>query len=194
MRRRLFSGDVNSAGPYVEVVAAVTRHLPVFSEDFVFSGQVEPYFEFEALVTAAVRTFDTLRFPLWKAFGGCGSTPNSFARVLDRITLPSELADLGRRSHALFLEAKEYCHCIQHYAHFGARLPFARVTLLPADLWSMSAKIPDNPSAKAYDLFTFDRDLDALSFGWEFASGTINALDQVVRALPMRSTAEQPGT
>ena len=37
----------------------------------------------------------------------------------------------------------------------------------------MSVRIPDNPEAKAATKFTYDRDLEAMTYAWELATDLI---------------------
>ena len=80
---------------YRNVIAAQVRSDPslaFFSTDFYSSWEEAPYFEFEALVTAAIRTFDTARFLLSGFFLGNGKVP---ACLLPRIH-----REAPRASHA----------------------------------------------------------------------------------------------
>ena len=158
-------------------------NLNPFSDDFALSGAVTPYFELEALVTAAVRSFDTARFAIWKAFGTESSTPNNFERTVTLCKLPNTLQSTFHHALATYKRAKGYRDCIQHYAHFGARLPFVRIQLLDNAVWSALAMLPDNPEVRSYDRFVYDGRLDALSYGWHLADSVAMYLNEIVSAL-----------
>jgi hypothetical protein len=68
--------------------------------------------------------------------------------------------------------AKEYRDCIQHYVAVGAG-SWAKLTHIDDLFWTMSVRIPDNPEAKAATKFTYDRDLEAMTYAWELATDLI---------------------
>jgi hypothetical protein len=183
---------------YVDVLKRVTRNgkdLTLVSKDFIYSGAVSPYFEFDALITAAVRAYDTLRFPLWTAFGPRGSVPSNFQHVAENIVVPGNLAVLINQAVDAYQQIKRYRDCIQHYAHFGARLPFARVQLHRDAAWSVLALLPDNPEAKSYNRFSFQQRIDALTYGWTVADLTVRHATDIISALPRRADdADAVGT
>jgi len=172
---------------YLDALDIVTRDRKSLSEDFISSGPVAHYFEFEALVTAVVRAYDTARFPLWRAYGTGGYTPNSFERVVKCLPPLGSMAALCERAVITYQEAKRYRDCIQHYAHFGARLPFARIQLRQGLVWSVLALLPDNPEVKSYEKFKYDGQIDALSCGWRLTNRLLEDLEAVVAALPRGS-------
>jgi hypothetical protein len=179
------------AAQYLTVLDTVTeggRNLELFSEDFIFSGATSPYFEFDALITAAVRAYDTARFPLWAAYGHRGSPPTNFERVVARVNAPTPLTATLADAVEVYNRAKKYRDCLQHYAQFGARLPFSRIQLLKGQVWSAVVLLPDNPEAKSYDKFLYAKQIDALSYGWQVTDGVVGHLTGVVRALPRKSS------
>ncbi len=129
-----------------------------------------PYFEFEALVTAIVRAFDTLRYSLWRQWGDHGSTPNSYERVVDSLrTCPtSVLNHLSLGASGAYARAKGYRHCIQHYVDIGSA-SWAMFELR-SKVWTVTVRVPDNPDARSSAKWTFTSNLDALSLGWELCS------------------------
>jgi hypothetical protein len=168
---------------YGRTIEQATEH-PV-SEDFVFQDAVEPYFEFEALVTTAVRVFETTRYLLWSAFGPGRDCPNNFEDCAKRLpALSPTLAAILTRGLGTFTRAKEYRDCCQHNAHFGARLPLARVTLYAGHVWSMQAWIPDNPEVKSYSTFSYAAQIDALRYGWELTGETCRFVKELVALVP----------
>jgi hypothetical protein len=175
---------------YEAILNSVTDNgsrLDLFSDDFVYSRFVSPYYEFEALVTAVVRAYNTIRFPLWSAFGTSGTAPNNFERVVKVIDLPQQVGHTFEEAVLHCEKAKMYRDCIQHYAHFGARLPFTRVQLLNGIAWSVLALLPDNPEDKSYNSFLYEKQIDALTYGWELTNDLLYYLTVIIESLPARS-------
>jgi hypothetical protein len=83
-----------------------------------FSGQPEPYYEFDALLSVARRGYDACRYLMWKCFGTKGrSRPRSFERVLplcDRLD-PDTRRDLEKSWRVWGAQLTEYRDCIHHY-------------------------------------------------------------------------------
>ncbi len=176
-------------GQYLEVLDTNTHHgqkLDLFSDDFISTGAVSPYFEVEALITTVVRAYNTIRFPLWSAFGTGGTPPSNFERVAEKLRVPDALHAVLPPAVETYKETKEYRDCIQHYAHFGARLPFARVQLRNGLAWSVLALLPDNPETKAYDKFAYTKQIDAMSYGWSITERLLNDLTVLISAFPAR--------
>lgn len=138
----------------------------------------EPYFEFESLVTAIVRGYDTLRYPLWNKWGNKSGCPNSFTRTLNHCeTLPADLRRRLEVSNNNFLaKTKKYRDCIQHYIDFGST-SWAMMELLKDSVWSIIVRVPDNPEARSEHLFRFHRNVDALTLGWELSTELFAIVD-----------------
>ena len=138
----------------------------------------EPYFEFEALVCAVVRTYEYLTVPLWKRYGGPDSPPRNFARALQRCqSLPSTLRDRIQRSHdRYFVPAKAYRDCIHHYVDIGS-CSWAMMERLDNSVWTVLVRIPDNPESKSRKKFTFQQERDALTFGWHCVTEVFTICD-----------------
>lgn len=150
-----------------------------------YQGPVDAYFEFDALITAVRRAYDTLRYMLWKYFGAAtGSVPRSFARTLDAcVSLPDELADrLAASWRSVGEPATAYRDCIQHYCPVGLGQTVMWMTRMGGGVWSTSARIPDNPSARSQSGFTYGRQLDALRFGWDCAQEVLDIAGLIVEA------------
>ena len=148
--------------------------IPVGPDDMLRSRVIDQYFEFEALICDSIRAFETARLPLWAAFGS-GSMPRNYAKLIKSIGSPPALsAFLGS-----YEDAKDYSDCTHHFAHFGSRLPFARLQLHKGKVWSVTAMIPDNPSVRSHDHFSFDQRLDALSYGWTMTNQVIKLVHSV---------------
>lgn len=157
-----------------------------------FGGQMEPYYEFEALITAALRSYDAMRYVLWNAFSGGYGVPNSFARTLEK--MPALPADLRQRLEFSWSQygskLKEYRDCIQHYIPVGGPLPFARMELLEGSVWSTTVRIPDNPEVRSFDAFRYESHLNALTFGWKLANEVVEVACILVDAVPDQEASE----
>jgi len=149
--------------------------------------QPEPYYEFEGLITAARRAYDTTRYLIWHAFGPKkGSLPSSFEKTLRLCTcLPISLDERLHLSWSRFgNKVKKYRDCIQHYVPIGGLLPSARMVRLEGGVWSTSLIIPDNPEARSHTEFKYKSRLDALTYGWEVTNEVIEIAQAIVQAVP----------
>jgi hypothetical protein len=165
------------------------------SDEVNFSYQPEPYFEFDAVITAARRAYDSCRYLLWRIWGPAkSSVPSSFSRTIPlcrkldpavRDNLISSWDRYGRR-------LTDYRDCIQHYVpvDFGLATMFMK-QVIPR-VWSASARIPDNPEARSKPAFRFTRHLDALSFAWEVAIEVHRVMDLVLQQGYGETGAAQP--
>jgi hypothetical protein len=147
-----------------------------WSRDYISSAN-EPYFEFEAGITAIIRGYDTLRHFVWSACGAQGTRPSNFAKVVHNVTLPEPLAARAGEAVELYERAKEYRHCIQHYTHFGVYAR-TRVRLHKARVWTYTTVLPDNPEARSQSEFRFSNfesasGIDALTYLWESTAALV---------------------
>lgn len=155
--------------------------LDVRHKSIVLGGTEEPYFEFEALVTVIVRCFDTLRYSLWRLWGNRGSCPSSYERVVDAlINCPDVImSQLAHNRENVYLKAKSYRDCIQHYCDFGST-SWSMAELLHGNIWSVIVRIPDNPEVRSDRQFKFDQNIDSLTFGWELCNQMFALIDSVL--------------
>lgn len=159
----------------------------------IFGGRAECYYEFEALVTALRRTYDSLRFLLWHFFGpGKGDLPVAFYRVLPHCTrLPPTLSEQLRSSwDNLGVKITAYRDCIQHYAPVAFSMGAVHMHRGPAGAWMMRALIPDNPEVRTTRKFTFRQDLDALTYGWDAANSLLQLCRLVTSAAQVLAAAD----
>lgn len=163
-----------------------------------FQSTSEPYYEFDALVTAARRSYNTMRHLLWHAFGEKYSIPGSFEVVLRHCKrLPPGLTDRLNFSWSQFGEkTRAYRDCIQHYVSVIRSIPLAIMTRLPGGLWSTSCWLPDNPEVRSHDLwsdqqFQFSRRIDALTYGWELTNEIVDVAKAILREVPDEASASQ---
>lgn len=145
------------------------------------SGESDAYFEFDAVITSARRTYESLRHVLWSQFGPRGHTPSNFEKTLAACrNLPAPLRDTLVHSWSTHgTKLKEYRDCIQHYAPVTFGYETAVTRPLKNGLWSVQIRIPDNPSSKSKPQFRFLLGLDALTYAWEVT----NELVYIVNAI-----------
>lgn len=159
--------------------------------DRVVTHCYEGFFEFDALVTAVIRAIDATRYVIWRKYGRNGSVPNSFRRTIDNCTqLPDTLKQLAENLWAEHLShAKEYRDCIQHYVSIGSS-SWAMLTRRNDLIWTMLLRIPDNPEVKSAKNFTFNRDLDAMTYGWELITDLFFLTGSIIQSV----LADEPKT
>jgi hypothetical protein len=164
------------------------------SEMKTLGDQPEPYYELEALISAAMRAYDTtLTHMIWWIAGGRkGQMPGSFEDTLPRCAgLPAELKTRLETSwHRFGSQLNAYRDCIHHYVQLGRALPHAIVRILPGGAWSTWSPIPDNPDARSQKAFRFEGRLDALTYGWELTTEVVDATRTVVDHLARTSPPE----
>jgi hypothetical protein len=149
----------------------------------IFSNQPEAYYEFDALITAARRSYDTTRYILWKYFGpGVGSVPASFKKCLPQCTgLPAPLKLRLSSSWDNYGEhLTDYRDCIQHYVPVDFGMSSANMTRLSDGVWSVSLLIPDNPKAKSKPQLSYSNKIDALSYSWEIATEVVDVAREII--------------
>lgn len=165
------------------------------SERVVYSGNSEPYYEFDALVTAAIRALDAARKPLWHLLNAPGSVPSSFKKTLVALEEQGKIdAVLLGRIESLRKprceRAKEYRDCIQHYVSPGATNDFALMEQIDSNVWGVWARLPDNPEVRSASRFTFNDRIDALEYGWRVAYD-VQEIVRVVLELAQLSENEE---
>jgi hypothetical protein len=134
------------------------------------AGDAAVYFEFEAFVSSIRRAYDSMRYALWQKYEpSAGSVPRSLKAALQALrSLPVELhARLSDSWTRFGVPITDYRDCLHHYVPLA--MPGAPLLLVRGHLgvWTLLARLPDNPSAKAARLFTFKLDIDALTFAYE---------------------------
>jgi len=158
-----------------------------------FGGQTEPYYEFEALVGAAKRSYDSVRYILWQRFGpGKGSTPRSLEMLLKtRTKIPKPLHEQLTTSWQTFgVPLTRYRDCIHHYVPVDFGLASASMRRHPSGAWTTTVRIPDNPEARSKSRFTFALGRDALTYAWELAEEVLGVAIAVVEtAVPLQADA-----
>jgi hypothetical protein len=135
-----------------------------------FQNQTEPYYEFDALISAARRSYDSTRYLLWHKFGQerGSSTPRSLEALLK---IPLEMPDVLRRRLTESWETfgrslTHYRDCIHHNIPVDYGLATATMKRHQTRCWMTFMRIPDNPEAKSKRKYTFALGRDALTYGW----------------------------
>ena len=140
-----------------------------------------------ALITAARRTYDALRYVLWKAFGPGGpDTPSNFKKTLSACNkLPTDLKSTLETSWDLYGEKMTaYRDCVQHYVPVTFGMQTASMERVSGGIWSVRLRLPDNPEGRSQPAFKFEKNLDALTYGWELANEVMNVATTVFARIP----------
>lgn len=134
--------------------------------DAIYGMCGEPYYEFDALITAVRRAYDSCRYILWHFFGAESTAPRSFYSTLKNCpSLPVELSKKLNESWSKYgEEITAYCDCIQHNSPIDFGVSSLSMHKLDNGAWSTRVRIPDNPSAKSRFKFTYDNRRDARGF------------------------------
>ncbi len=143
-----------------------------------YGFQEECYYDFDALLTAAIRCYETMRFPLWNVFGakdGIAQKRGPRKNFEDTLNvcehLPPALSDRLKQSWVRFgIKAKSYRDFIQHYFPLDRGFSQAKMERLDKGVWSASMLVPDNPEDKSPRNFRYDCKIDALTYGWELTN------------------------
>ena len=151
-----------------------------------FGYQLEPYFELDALLTGARRAYDASRYLLWSAFGSTkGGVPSNFKKTLAVCSkLPPELRGILEESWCNYGERlTDYRDCIIHYTPIDFGMGSASMNKLDSGVWSVMMRIPDNPEAKSKSAFTYAKNLDALTYGWELSNEIVRIATTIMTAV-----------
>jgi hypothetical protein len=156
-------------------------------KDVIYSGNNEIYYEFDALITAVRRTYDSCRYLLWHFFGSRDTLPSSFYRTIKKCKdLPIELEEKLVESWSKHgEEITTYRDCIQHYVPIDFGIGSLRMHKLDNGAWSTQALIPDNPLAKSRFKFVHADKQDALTYGWEAANEVLEIATSIIQSIPL---------
>ena len=152
-----------------------------------FGDQGAPYYEFDALLSAARRAYDKIGHTIWAAFGGAGGgRPDNFAELLKRCkNIPQQFVSSLENSWLnTGSKLKEYRDCTQHFASTDIELCNVRISRLEGAIWRATAPIPDNPEIKSKKKLSYKLGLDALTYSWEVANEVVGLSSDVVSKLP----------
>ncbi len=172
------------AESYASIVSRFAVRPLIGSDRVIFSDNPEPLFEFDALISAAMRTLDALRRPLWRLYGNPGSVPSSFKRTVDacKRTPKSLKTTIDESWNEYFSHAREHRDCIQHYVSPDAARGYADIQRKPPGFWTMSAWLPDNPEVRSSDKFTYNNRLNALTYAWSLTSRVVQITKTICAA------------
>ena len=182
---------VNLAKAYESIVADYERigripGLPASDSEYAnFGYRSEPYYELDALLSAARRVYDKVGHCVWHAFEGRGGgMPDNMAELLPRLKgCPAPLAKRLQHSWTTTGEKlKAYRDCTQHFASTDMGLGTVMMQRLQPNVWRASARIPDNPEAKSKKRFTYVSGFDALTYGWSVVNEIVSLATEVATA------------
>lgn len=177
------------AKTYSEICYTFSRsfHSLIHKSDYAtFQHQPEPYYELEALITTAIRSYNTMRYIIWNAFGPDDkqSVPSNFEKTLPLCKLPPKLESRLNHSLSIFgIKAKDYRDCTQHYVQICHELPHAHMKKIENVIWSTSIYIPDNPEARSQKQFKYDSQIDALTYGWGLTNEIFEVSQEIINAV-----------
>lgn len=166
---------------YATIVSRFAAESSNRPAQVIFANKPEPFFEFDALISAAMRTLDALRCPIWRLYGNSGTMPSSFRRTIDACKgIPNPLSTTIEEAWSgYFANAKEYRDCIQHYVSPGAACSNAQLQRIPPGYWMMFAWLPDNPGVRSSEKFLYENRVDALSYAWSLTT----RITQITKAI-----------
>lgn len=146
------------------------------------SSASEIYHSFEALLWANNRAINSTRHILWSLYGASHACPSNFSRVLDAApNIPTALrAKIDHYWSSTGLRVKGLRDCAAHYVSVGREHPSASFETLRDGVIAVTASIPDNPETKSASAFTYSKNTDALSFGWEASTDTIQIGEAII--------------
>lgn len=149
------------------------------------SSHPQPYYEFDAWLSAALRVYDTSRYIIWDVYRGTGSIPSSFDGVVKVAKgIPDDLKQRLDQSWQSFgTRIKAYRDCIHHYSPLDFGMSTARATALSGLIWSTQMHIPDNPEARSKSSFRFDNRTDALTFAWTGTVEVVMLVSDIIAAI-----------
>ncbi len=155
------------------------------SDRLLFSANYSPWFEFDALVTAARRAYDSTSSILWNAFGDKDGCPDSFYKTYPKChKLPDTL---GERLNTSWEECGKkitnYRDNVQHFGTMDFGMGSVEMTKLEGVLWTTQVFIPDNPEVRSRSKFEYNNRQDALSYGWMISCEVLGVISDIVNAV-----------
>ncbi len=170
---------------YSDICNQFTRHFiyDLNNNKSLFGHQPEAYYEFDALISAARRSYDISRFLLGNLFSTKKKNiPRNFLKTLsvcDKI--PDKLYKRLNKSWSIFGEKlKLYRDCIHHYSSIDFSLSSAFMKKLNDKIWSVSILIPDNPEVRSKKKLEFKKNIDALTYGWKITTEIVEVMHAIL--------------
>ena len=162
---------------YADVVAKGTDTPSV-------SHHHEVYCRFDAVVTKCRRLLDQLAHVLWRYFVRRDNCPSNFRGLLDAATsesiIPETLSSaLQEHWQQIGRHLKDYRDNIHHLPRSGVCTYGGELVSTSESICVLRMPIPDNPESKNESLFTFENNLDALSYCWT----TLNSFAPLLRVV-----------
>lgn len=157
------------------------------SEQFWAGNRGAPFYEVEAFITSVRRTYDSMRYVIWHGFGeNKDSVPANYLTTIERHNkLPEPIkARLMGSWNRFGLKATAYRDCIQHYVPISNGWSMVRMDRLKGGVWLCSVLLPDNPEARSTTKFTYDLEIDALTYSWDLAHEMLSLVLELTMALP----------
>jgi hypothetical protein len=142
----------------------------------------DPWYEFDALITAARRTYNSMRGPVWNIFGKKTDCPKKLTATLRECTnIPQPLKERIEESWNHYGERlKKYRDCIQHYESLDFAMGSIVVNRIENGPSTALVRIPDNPEANSKKNFRYELGLDAQSYGWEIAKELLEVSEAIM--------------
>lgn len=166
---------------------------PVVPDRETLAAADEAYFEFDALVSALARSYESLRYVLWRSYGSGGEPPSNFEKTLNslrrRKLVKPLIRMIDRHWSTVGTEIKHYRNCALHFVplnEFGLR---SEVLRLEGEPLTAELLIPDNPEEQDIDSFTYIKRIDALTYGWQRTAAVLDFMYKVVHSLPAPAQA-----
>lgn len=155
------------------------------ADKMLFSANYSPWFEFDALVTAVRRAYDSTKDILWYNFGNKVDCPSSFYKTYPKCDqLPNSLGEKLDSSWKDYgLKVTSYRNNVQHYANMDFGMASVEMVKLNNSVWGSKVLLPDNPEVKARDKFLYKEGVDALTYGWQIACEVLDVSSAIIAAV-----------
>jgi hypothetical protein len=162
------------------------------ADSVLFSANYSPWFEFDALVTAVRRAYDSTSSILWSTFGDNVNCPASFYKTYPEChQLPSGLRTRLETSWEKYgKKITFYRNNVQHYATMDFGMGSVKMMPLNDRLWGMKVLLPDNPEVRSRDKLLYKEGVDALAYGWEIACEVLDVTSSIVVAVDSQHASE----
>lgn len=154
-----------------------------YSEQFWASNRPAPFYEIEALITSGKRAFESMRYVIWNDIGKNRThPPKGFFTTLNQCNnLPNPLKTRLAHSWENFgKKVSNYRDCIQHNFPMSKGWSNLKMDRLKGGIWKCSALLPDKGNAASPDLFTYNLEIDGLTYGWELTNEIIEIANHIL--------------
>ena len=157
------------------------------SGEVLFSANCCVWFEFDALVTAVRRAYDSTSSILWNVFGNRVDCPDAFYETYPKCErLPKYLRDRLEGSwKKVGMRVTSYRNNVQHYANMEFGMCSVKMIPMNDFLWGMKVLIPDNPEVRSRNKLQYKEEVDALSYGWKIACEVLDVISSIIDAVEL---------